>query len=40
VGAMHNYNYLLSTKNNAILFAKDTTHNLTAKVLELLKIKE
>jgi Skp family chaperone for outer membrane proteins len=40
VGTMHNYNYVLSTKNNAILFAKDTTHNLTAKVLELLTLKE
>jgi Skp family chaperone for outer membrane proteins len=37
VGTIHNYTYVLSTKNNAILFAKDTTHNLTAQVLELLK---
>jgi Skp family chaperone for outer membrane proteins len=40
VGTMYNYNYILSTKNNTILFVKDTTHNLTGKVLELLKIKE
>jgi Skp family chaperone for outer membrane proteins len=40
LGIMHNYNYVFSTKNNAILFVKDTLKDdLTFKVIEVLKQK-
>ncbi|WP_435415100.1 hypothetical protein [Polaribacter aestuariivivens] len=36
ISILHKYEFVFSTKNNSILYVKDTTHNLTQQVLKLL----
>lgn len=36
VSVLHAYEFVFSTKNNSILYVKDTTHNLTPQILKLL----
>lgn len=39
ISKLYNYEYVFSTKNNNILFVKDTTNNLTPHILKALNLK-
>ena len=40
ISKLYNYEYIFSTKNNSILFVKDTTNNITPHILKALNLKE